>query len=177
MKTILSFLIIICLLGCTPQKSENMNFEDTNFGKIDDSNLKLKFGNIVRFHFENQEIETIVIDILEQENEYWFGICFISNSQLFGRTIPHGFNGDCVDLIDVVYVNEKNIDHFKITGKEGLDFKKIGVGSYKYLHNFQEIKESYINGIERRKLEPTPCTTLLQTDLVYERYFDIKKFK
>ena len=101
------------------------------------------------------------------------------NDNIFGRRIPEGFEGNCIDLIDILYVNENYFTNKKVSviKHEDLNFKKIGIGAYGYINNYKEILSDYKKGIEIRKLEQTPCTDLTELKPIYEQYFDISQFK
>lgn len=175
MKYVVVFIMLCSFFGCNLSTIEN-NRNKTNYGKIDDSNLKLKFGDIISFDGSN--INAIVIDIINENDQYYFGISFMIDDQIFGRRIPEGFDGDCVNLIDVIYVKEDIFtDKIQIVKPEILNFNKIEIGAYGYVNNYEEILSDYTVGIERLKLRQTPCTNLTELNPVYEQYFHINQFK
>lgn len=169
-------MIYLSFFCCNPSVSEKNNINETNYGKIDDYNLQLKFGDVIQS--EDGNIKAIVIDISNEDNKYFFGVSFMNDNQIFGRRIPEGFNGDCIDLVDVIYIEESYlINKFKILKHENLNFKKIGIGAYGYVNSYEEILSHYINDIKRRELEQTSCTDLMELNPVFEQYFDINQFK
>lgn len=181
-KTIGIFLLIITLTNCSlKNQNGSQDYKEifsTNFGKIDDTNLQLKFGDLVEFEIDNQKINAIVLDISQEENENWFGICFLNKNQLFGRRIPNGYVGDCIDLFDLTFINEKGLKNFKILEKLIIDFNKVGCGSNSPVNNLNEILRNYERGIKQRELMETPCDKKLRNlNPINECYFPLEKIK
>ncbi len=175
-------LIILTIINCNPKKqNESKNSPEifrTNYGKINDKNLKLKFGDSIEFDIDNQKINAIVLDIKQENNENWFGLCFLNNNQLFGRKIPQGFNGDCIDLYDLTFLNEKGLNNYKILKNIKINFNKVGFGSDSPVINESEILRDYNWGIKLRKKEETPCEKKLRKlDPVNECYFALNKIE
>ena len=183
MKLIIGILsIFIFLMSCSPEnKNSSQKISETlstNFGKIDDKNLNLKFGDLVIFEIYNQKINAIILDIKLEENEYWFGLCFIKNNQLFGRRIPQGFGGECIELFDITYLNEKGLNNFKLINNLEINYDKVGIGSDSPVINYDEILRDYERGLENRKKSETPCKEKLKMlDPINERYIGIDKIR
>ena len=177
MKYFVICIVLFSFFCCNPSVSENNALSETNYGKIDDSDLKFKFGDIILF--EDTNIKAVVIDIFKEDNIIFYGISFMMNDNIFGRRIPEGFEGNCIDLIDILYVNENYLANKKVSviKQENLNFKKIGIGAYGYIKSYEEILSDYKKGIEIRKLEQTPCANLTELKPIYEQYFDINQFK
>ncbi|WP_282629821.1 hypothetical protein [Empedobacter sedimenti] len=171
------FIVLFSFFCCNPSVSDNKTISETNYGKIDDSDLKFKFGDITLF--EDTNIKAVVIDIIKEDNKTFYGISFMMNDNIFGRRIPEGFEGNCVDLIDILYVEENYLTNkkIKVIKQENLNFKKIGIGAYGYINNYEEILSDYKKGIEIRKLEQTPCTNFAELNPIHDQYFDINQFK
>ena len=169
-------------MSCSPEnKNSSQNTPEifaTNFGKIDDKNLKLKFGDLVEFEINNQKINAIILDITLEENEYWFGLCFIKNNRLFGRRIPEGFGGECIELFDITYLNEKGLNNFKLINNLKIEYDKVGTGSNSPVINYEEILRDYEQGLENRKKSETPCKEKLKMlDPINECYIGIDKIR
>ena len=183
MKLNTSFLLILFLLiNCSPkEKKENGIMPEifrTNYGKINDKNLKLKFGELIEFQIQNQKISAVVLDIKQENNENWFGLCFLNNNQLFGRKIPQGFGGECINLYDLTFINENGLSHYKIVRKLQIDFNKVGFGSDSPVINVEEILRDYIWGINQRKKSETPCEKkLAKLNPTNECYFPLNQIE
>ena len=180
---IYQFLIIILFVSCNPKKNDlqNQNVPEifrTNYGKINDVNLKLKFGDIVKLNIENQNIEAIVLDIKQEDNINWFGLCFLAKEKLFGRKIPKGFGEDCIELFDFSYLNEKGLTNYTVVKNLKINFEKVGFGSDSPVLNYEELLRNYRFGLERRKLKETPCgKKSLTLKSVNECYINLGKIE
>ncbi|MGL5236270.1 MAG: hypothetical protein ACRC8Z_16210 [Empedobacter falsenii] len=170
-------IVLLSFFCCNSSVSENNTVSETNYDKIDDSVLKFKFGDIILF--EDTNVKAVVIDIFKEDNKIFYGISFMVNDNIFGRRIPEGFEGNCVNLIDILYVEENYLTNkkIKVIKQENLNFKKIRIGAYGYINSYEEILRNYKKGIEIRKLEQTPCTNLTELKPIHEQYFDINQFK
>ena len=183
MKLKIGFLfIILTLTNCNPKKqNKSKNTPEiflTNYGKIDDKNLKLKFGDLIEFVIKNQKINAIVLDIKQENNENWFGLCFLNNNRLFGRNIPQGFNGDCIELYDLTFLNERGLIDYKVLKNLKINFKKVGFGSDSPAINETEVLRDYKLGIELRKKIETPCEKKLRNlNPVNECYFPLNQIE
>ncbi len=183
MKSIIGiFSVLIFLISCCPKnKNETQNTPEifsTNYGKIDDQNLKLKYGDIVELEINNQKIRALVLDIKNEESEFWFGLCFVQNNQLFGRRIPQGFGGKCVELFDITYLNEKGLNHLKIVDKLKINFNIVGTGSNSPVMNEKEILRDFERGLELRNQKETPCDKKLGTlEPINECYIKLEKIR
>ena len=80
-----------------------------NWEELNLEDFSLNFGDIVSLKKENQLIKGIVLDFSADNAGKWYGICFLENTQLFGRKIPNGLFGNHIDLLDFVYINETAI--------------------------------------------------------------------
>ena len=174
------FLAISFLISCNEINSKtDSNVSDefkTNYGKIDDTNLKLKFGDVVEFNIENQKVKAIILDIKQENYENWFGLCFINGNKLFGRRIPHGFGGNCVDTFDFTYLNEKGLKNYTILKKEKINFDKVIPGSDSPVYKLEDILRDYYAGIKKRKIAETPCDKKLRMlDPINECYYNFNK--
>ncbi|MCE3074262.1 hypothetical protein [Chryseobacterium gwangjuense] len=162
-------------------KEENNNVAEifrTNYGKINDKKLRLKFGDLIELKIQDKTIRAIVLDIQQENTDNWFGLCFLNNNQLFGRRIPQGFDGDCIDLLDFTFINEKGLKTYKILKSIKIDFEKVGFGSDSPAINENEILRDYKEGIEKRKQKETPCEKKIsKLDPVNECYFPITKIE
>ena len=78
-------IVLFSFFCCNPSVSENNALSETNYGKIDDSDLKFKFGDIILF--EDTNIKAVVIDIFKEDNIIFYGISFMMNDNIFGRRI------------------------------------------------------------------------------------------
>ena len=183
MKIIFRTLLAMLTLTSCHTKTENQpqNTPEiflTNYGKIDDKNLKLKFGELIEFEINDQKINAVVLDIKQESNENWFGICFLNNNLLFGRKIPQGIGGNCIYLYDLSFVNEKALNNYKILEKLKIDFTKVGFGSDSPVINQEQILRDYKYGIEQRKKKETPCEKKLELlDPTNECYFELNEIQ
>ncbi|UJF29360.1 hypothetical protein L0B70_11015 [Kaistella sp. 97-N-M2] len=184
MKRNLSLIFIFTIfLTCTPKNSDNIKNEipenlRVNYGKIDDKNLKLKFGDLIEISMSNKIFKGIVLDIKKQDSNYWFGICFLNGNKLFGRKIPHGFNGDCIELYDLSYVKDESLKNFKVSKNMKLNYEIISAGSDSPIIDLKNIERDYNLGIENRRKIQTPCAEkLLELNPVNECYINLKKIE
>ena len=81
-------LLILFITNCNPKNSklEDDNSPDiflTNYLKVNDKNLKLKFGDLVEFNIGGENIKAIVLDISPENDGNWFGLCFLNGNQIF----------------------------------------------------------------------------------------------
>ncbi|KFC18194.1 hypothetical protein [Epilithonimonas lactis] len=182
MKVRILFLILF-ITNCNPKNSKleddnSPNIFLTNYWKVDDKNLKLKFGDLVEFNIGKENIKAIVLDISPENDGNWFGLCFLNGNQIFGRKIPQGFGGHCVDLCDFSYLHENAISNYKVLKNIKVNFKKIGRGMDSPTKNLQDILRDYRNGLEVRKKKQTPCEDKLgELNPVNECYFPLSKFQ
>ena len=180
---IYQLLFIILFVSCNPKKSDlqNQNVPEifrTNYGKINDENLKLKFGDIIKLKIENKYIEAVVLDIHQEDNINWFGLCFLTNGKVFGRKIPKGFGEDCIELFDLSYLNEKGLANYTVVKNLKINFEKVGFGSDSPVLNYDELLRNYKFGIQRRKLKETPCgKKSLTLKSVNECYVDLQNIE
>ena len=176
-------LLILFITNCNPKNSklEDDNSPDiflTNYLKVNDKNLKLKFGDLVEFNIGGENIKAIVLDISPENDGNWFGLCFLNGNQIFWRKIPKGFVGHCVDLFDFSYINEKALSNCKILKNIKINFKKIGRGMDSPTKNIQDILRNYKMGIAERKKKQTPCEDKLgKLNPVNECYFPFSKIQ
>lgn len=161
MKNI-QIVLLLFLFSCNTNEHKDSGFKipemfKTNYKKQELKNSKLKYGDIVVFSFKNQEIEAVVLDIEQDNSTTWFGLCFIKNGKLFGRKIPDGISGNCIELFDIIYLDEKGLVNFEIASNENLNFDKIGNGSKSTASNIEDIYRDYTRGLDERKKKESPC--------------------
>jgi len=174
------FLAIICI-GCT-NKNNNPDtakaFFRHDWKSIETKDLPLQFGDIISFNINDTLVKAIILDFDKDEGGVWFGMCFLNENKLFGRQIPSGFNGDCVDLLDYAYLNQKALGDFEKITTENIDLNKIAVGSFSPVSNYKNLLRDYTWGLKQRTKKQTPCNKdVLGINSVRECYFDLDNFK
>ncbi|HOY14470.1 MAG TPA: hypothetical protein PLY70_15085 [Saprospiraceae bacterium] len=182
MKRIYRVLIIVLttfIFSCNPNNVSMSTPEifQPNWEGITLSDFKFKFGDKVQFEVEKQKRIGLIVDFTEEEGGKWVGICFMNNeNQLFGRQIPSGFSNNCIDLLDISYLNENGFDELEIIGNYEIDKKKIGIGSKSPAANIHELERDFMHGIDQRKMRPTNCkTSKSMLNPVNECYFELQK--
>jgi len=152
----------VLMLSCSSEKHNDSNFNipdifKTNYDKMKVTDLKFKYGDIVEFNFENKTIKSIIVDVKKDEMGNWIGLCFIKDGNLFGRKIPDGISGNCIELLDLTYLNERGFTDYKITSNEKLNFNKIGIGSNNSELNEKDVYRDYKKGIKERQKKEASC--------------------
>ena len=118
------------------------------------------------------------MDIKKEDSNYWFGICFLNGNELFGRKIPQGFSGDCIELYDLSYVKDESLKNFIVSKNIKLNYEIISAGSDSPITDLKDIERDYNLGIKNRKKPQTPCKEkLLELSPVNECYINIKKIE
>ncbi|RZK01905.1 MAG: hypothetical protein EOO46_18870 [Flavobacterium sp.] len=118
--------IIVTFVSCSSNEAILVpEIFRTNYGKVDDKPLPLRFGDLVRV--SGSQIDAVVLDIKEEEGIKWFGLCFMRNDSLFARHIPSGYSGSCLQLLDFTYVKETALVMLEKIGKVSIDFNKVGI--------------------------------------------------
>ena len=175
---IIVFFLTSLILSCNSNES-SMNtpeFFQPNWQEINLAEFRFKFGDKIQFEVEKQTRKGVVVDFSEDEGGKWIGICFMNRENLFGRQIPSGFTNNCVDLLDISYLNENGFDEIEIIGKYEINKKKIGIGSMSPTSNKEELERDYQRGIEQRRKEQTECRkSVYMQNPVNECYFQINK--
>lgn len=184
MKQIFKLIVAtVLVLSCNSEKHNDSNFNipdifKTNYDKIKVTDLKFKYGDIVEFNFENKTIKSIIVDVQNDKMGNWIGLCFIKDGNLFGRKIPDGISGNCIELLDVTYLNEKGFSDYKIISNEKLNFSKIGIGSDSPALYVKDVFRDYKRGIEERKKREASCDEKFRNlNPVNECYFSVQKVK
>lgn len=180
-KILMKFQNIIFLISFILSCNSNENSMNTpeffqpNWQEINLSELIFKFGDKIQFEVAKQTRKGIIVDFSEDEGGKWIGICFMNNEKLFGRQIPSGFSNNCVDLLDISYLNENGFDEIEIIGKYEIDKTKIGIGSKSPTSNKEELERDYQRGVERRIKQQTECgESIKMLNPVNECYFQLK---
>ncbi|WP_196894765.1 hypothetical protein [Aureivirga marina] len=175
----LIFILFLSIISCNKSKNAqnipvNMQPEWQN---IESNKMPLKFGQIIEI--ENIEIKSIVLDYNEDESGVWIGLCPINENKLFGRQIPQNLiNSTCLDLLDFVYIQIKDLKNYKKIELLDIDINKVGIGNIYPISNEYELKDFFNSGIEERKKEQTPCNEgLTGLNPVRECYFDLSKIE
>lgn len=159
-------------------RKESKEFFKPEWKNVDTSKLPLKFGQIINFNINGQNIKVILLDFDKDEAGVWYGLAFINQTKIFGRQIPSGYDKNCVDLLDLTYLNEKGLREFQILKSESIDINKVGIGSISPVNNYSEILNNYKFGIEQRKNKQTPCNEeILSTNPVRECYLNLSSIK
>ena len=171
-------LLTLLIISCDRREVTVSNLLKPEWRKISVENLPLKFGEKILISVDDEEINAIVVDFDKDEAGIWYGLSFLNHNNIFGRTIPSGFNGDCVDLIDVSYLNSKALHNYISGGIQSIDRDKVAIGSKSPVTNYSELARDYKLGIEQRKKKPTSCNEdIISNDVVRERYFDLSFLK
>lgn len=163
MRKYFFFLFIVIIFAhCSPNEATSVpEMFRTNYGKIDDKTLPLKFGDLVRV--TGSQVDAIVLDVKNEEGVNWFGLCFMQNNSLFARRIPNGYSSSCLQLLDFTYVKETGLDALKRIGTVPIDFNKIGIGADGAAINREEILRSFEIGVKERQRPETPCEAKVST--------------
>ena len=177
------FFVLTILISCNSKEHKDSNFKVpeifyTNYKNSKTQNIKFKYGDILEFELNNRKFKGIIIDIEPENNENWIGVCFISNDKLFGRKIPDGITNNCIELLDITYIKEQNINNFKNISTENLNFSKIGIGSKGTANNIEDMFRDYETGIQNRKTTETSCNEKFKMlDPINECYFTLQQIK
>lgn len=92
--------------------------------------------------------------------------------------IPDGISGNCIELLDLTYLNEKGFVDCKITSNEKLNFNKIGVGADSPALHIKDVSRDYKWGIDERKKKETSCDEKFRNLYpVNECYLSIQKIR
>ena len=135
--------------------------------------FNFEFGDIVNIK-SDQQISGIIVDFTEDEGGRWYGLCFTYGNYIFGRQIPNGLNGECIDLLDISYLNDRSDSILIKKGNLKLDFHKIGIGSISPAKNYEELVRDYSFGIEQRKKTQSDCkSSKFELKPINECYFEI----
>lgn len=184
MKQIFKLIVAtLLMLSCSSEKHSDSKFNipeifKTNYYKTKVNDLKFKYGDVVEFNVENQVVKSIIVDVKSDEMGNWIGLCFMKNGNLFGRKIPDGISGNCIELLDINYLNEKGFSDYQITSNEKLNFNKIGIGSSGSALNVKDIFRDYKRGIEERKKREASCVEKFRNlNPVNECYFSMQQIK
>lgn len=166
--------ILILIISCTTNQS-NMQAQSLfqpNWEELNLSEFTYAFGDKIKFVFDNNERQGVIIDFSEDEGGKWYGICFLNKEELFGRQIPSGFSGDCVDLLDVSYLNEAAIDMLSKIGTYDINIEKVGIGARNSASKLESLEGDYTRGIEQRNKEQTDCKkSSFALNPIHECYF------
>lgn len=179
MKIIICILITTLFLSCN---SRNQNINDSGlmspeWKDVDTKSLPVMFGDIIRFKINNTVVKAIILDFDKDEGGIWIGMCFIKGNKLFGRQIPSGYNGNCMDLLDCTYLNTTALKSFEKIKTEKIDIRKISIGSNSPATNLSDILRDYSEGLKLRTKKQTPCNKdIFDRNVVRECYFDLDKF-
>ncbi|MCT4560866.1 MAG: hypothetical protein N4A41_05765 [Crocinitomicaceae bacterium] len=183
--TKIAFILTIGLLvsGCNNMKTNSSasipeNIQP-NWAGLDIDSFPVKFGQILKFDKDSEEIRAIVLDISEDEGGQWIGVTFLDQNRLFGRQIPSGLvDTECLDLLDVTYIKVDGQIDFEVLETIKVNKTNVGIGSRSPATSLSEIKRNYNRGIEQRKKDQTPCDkALTELNPVNECYFEIEKIK
>jgi hypothetical protein len=190
MKNITIILIFTCCIISSNKKVNENQHPDImkpNWDGIIIENLKFKIGDVITIFIKKQIYIGVVMDFNQDEAGVWYGISLSGNKfsvyndkninelNFFGRKIPSGFEGYCIDCYDLLYINEeainsdvKTIHNFKI------DIDKISIGSMCPIKNLKEVENQYLTGVKERLKKPTECgKDIFRTERVAERYFKL----
>lgn len=172
----IALILSLFLLGCSQNIGSN-DFFRPDWTGIDTAKMELKVGQVIKFEIDSQQVSAIVLDFDSDEGGVWYGMCLLNNNNLFGRQIPSGLMGaDCVDLLDMTYLNHNDMEQYETVGYLNIDIKKVGIGSISPVSNYSEIFSSFTFGLKQRKKKQTPCGEgLADVNAVRECYFDIEK--
>ena len=181
-KYLFILFILFGILGCDyKEKSSNSIPEifKPNLEGIDVKKFPVEIGNVLEFKCENLNLVAIVLDFKIEQNKKYIGLCFVNENKLFGRQIPNGMiNTTCIDLLDFSYLYLNSDLNYKKIKELNINKEKIGIGSLGFAENLDELKNSYILGINQRKKEHTPCDkNITNINAVNECYFEIEKYK
>lgn len=184
MKLIFKLIVGTMLTtSCSSEKHNDSNFNipemfKTTHNEKDINNLAFKYGDIIEFNVENQTIKSIIVDVKSDEMGKWIGLCFMKDGNLFGRKIPDGISGNCIELLDLTYLNEKGFVDCKITSNEKLNFNKIGIGADSPALHTKDVYRDYKRGIDERKKKESSCAEKFSNLYpINECYFSIQKIR
>lgn len=181
-KYVIILFILLGILSCNDKKNPNNLIPEIfkpNLEGIDVKGFPVEIGNVLEFNVDNLKIIAIVLDFKIEQNQKYIGLCFLNEKKLFGRQIPNGMiNTTCIDLLDFTYLNLKSDLQYKIIEELNVDIEKVGIGSFGFADNLDELQNSYSLGLTQRKKEQTPCDkNITNINAVNECYFDIDKYK
>jgi hypothetical protein len=171
-----TLLCVFLLSGCS-SKEGAMDLFRPNWTGIDTTELKFKFGQVVNFDVDSQQISAVVLDFDKDEGGIWYGLCFLDEGKLFGTQIPSGLvNTICIDLLDLTYLNDSTVHEFEIQDNLQVDISKVGVGRISPVTNYVDLAYDFNRGIEARKKDPIPCDEgMLDSNAHRQRYFELEK--
>lgn len=145
---------------------------------LDTSKLELKFGDILRLTNGATKMDAIVLDFDKETSGIWYGICFIQNDSLFGRKIPSGISGGCLELLDLTYFQLKKIQTPSIIDFIDVDIRRVGIGSITAVEGAPEIFAAAQRARAERRKKQTPCEQkTLKLNPVNECYLPLAKIK
>lgn len=185
-KILITFLISLGVL-ISSCNNKTITYSDSipemlrpDWTGINIDELPLKFGQIITLGNDSINLKAVVLDFNEDEGGKWIGICFIHQNQLFGRQIPNGipnglFNTTCLDLLDLIYLQENALVDYEIIEKIEVKKENIGIGANSSATNLDDLIQSFNWGIKQRQKVQTPCDEgLLDHNSIRECYFDIE---
>ena len=148
-----------------------------NWEGLNLSEFEFKFGDEVQFEWDNHKRNGVVVDFSKDEAGRWIGISFLEENKIFGRQIPSGFSGDCVELLDVCYLHESGVTDLVKVGSYKIDVQKIGMGALMPAMTIQELEQYFKQGLEQRAKKQMDCAQIsLEPNPVHECYFEISQF-
>lgn len=189
MKKILLISIMSLFISSCEKKSSDLHPDilKPNWDGIKTENLKFKIGDVVSIFVDKQYYIGVVMDFNQDEGGIWYGLCLsnyrwvkpnqkrLNDLDFFARKIPNGFNGNCIDSYDLIYLNQnavaKNIETF---ANIKIDINKISIGALNPVKELTEIEKIYFDAINIRKQKTTACDEeILNSERIAESYLKI----
>ncbi|MEN2401307.1 hypothetical protein GKZ90_0016075 [Flavobacterium sp. MC2016-06] len=190
MKRIVLALIVLFLITSCGKNEKNLHPDlmKPNWDGIKTEKLKFKIGDVVSIFIDKQYYSGIIMDFDEDKGGIWYGISLsdyrwivpnkkkIKELNFFGRQIPSGFGGDCINCCDLVYLNQKDVDkNIIVVNNIKIDINKISIGSIQPLGKLKEIETTYFQGMKARKRKSAECgEATLEPNRINDRYFKIE---
>ncbi|QSE98069.1 hypothetical protein [Fulvivirga lutea] len=172
MIRLFSIIITMAIVSaCSNKKEEICVPYDQSWSELNQE-LALSFGQLVTIE---SKINAVVVDVSKDEGGIWYGLCFYTDKGLFGRQIPNGMVfTTCTDMVDLTYLNESSLDIVQKGEILSISCFPYKIGSNTPAENKEDVIRSFEYGINRRKLQQTPCDEgIFDLNTVRECYFTL----
>lgn len=167
-NTFFLFLCIYLLLSCQLRKKNRTNSVDAR--------EKLSIGDYLIVNQEGTQLEALILDSYEEGGKDWLSFCFLNKGKIFGRQVPNGQKGDCVESLDMISMELESLKEYNTLKKFDLNMGEIKMGVATLVRTQKELIPLFEYGLKQRKKKQTPCTEfLLDLDAVRECYFEVDK--
>jgi len=173
-----TLLALLVFFSCNPKSSDAIpEIFKPQWEGVDSKGLPVQFGDVVSFAINDIIVKAIVLDVENDETGAWIGMCFLNKNKLFGRQIPNGYSGNCIDLLDCTYIESSNLIEFDRVASKNIDINIVGIGSRSSAANYTDLLRDYNLGLTQRTKKQTKCNEdVLGLNPVHECYFDLNRF-